>query len=525
MGEVKKIFVAISLAALILPAVASADGVIFPPPDYWVQETDQKAVIFHEKNVETMVVSITFRGNAKNFSWIVPTPTRPDVSKSTDELFTALAKLTEPQYDYRVMPMYSGGAEALPADQGVTVVETKKVEYYDITVLEADNPDALTKWLTDNKYKFPEEAKYLLNDYIDNKWYFTAIKIDTGSLSAGVEAQLAEGHAVPLKFTFSSSKIVYPLKISGIAEYLKQPEPWPIPMVEEGTVSSGSAAIKIDEAPVTGNCSLATDCGGLFCPQVVGQDTPCCQDGQCVCGSSDCRFGDSGTIYPEPEIYPVPPRSYWQPNVSILLYVFSDHKQELPGFNTDYANWVKRGDVEKLAIESNGENWIKPKAGKSYLTKMSRYMQSSEMTYDLYPRAASDNDKVGVREADWQGGMLGVLIFFVVLSIILVVGFIAPPGLIFVGCTLLQFFTKSKAAHIVAWIFQSLAFLITAGAGIIWLAGWYHYGEANWYGMVPYNWASVYTKSIFAAGMVAWLLFIVAMVGIIVWQILRRRKK
>lgn len=520
----KKLFAAAGLILFLAPLAASADGIVFPPPDYWVQETDQKAVIFHEKNTETMIISITFRGNAEKFSWIVPTPTRPDVSKSTDELFTALEKLTAPEYDYRVMPMYGGAAEGMAVDSGVTVVETKKVEYYDITVLEADDPDALVKWLEENKYQFPADAKYLLGDYINNKWYFTAIKIDTSSLSGGVEAQLREGHAVPLKFTFATAKIVYPLKISGIAEYLKYPEPWPwpVPLTEEYTESGVATA---DEAMVIQNCTGNDECGGLFCPQVVGQDTPCCIDGQCVCGPSDCRSSDRGAIYPEPDIYPVPPRPYWQPNVSVLLYVFSDHKQELPGFNTDYANWVKRGDIEKLAIESDGESWIEPKASRSYLTKMSRYMQTSEMTYDLYPRDASDNDKVGVKKIEWSGTLLGVLIFFVILSIILVVGFISPPGLVFATCTLLQFFTKSKAAHVIAWIFQSLALVVTAGVGIIWLVGWYQYGETNWHGMVPYGWSAVYTKSIFAAGLVAWLIFVGLMIGIMVWQILRGRKK
>lgn len=513
MKKIKKYFAIVGLIALLLPAAVRADGIIFPPPDYWMQETDQKAAIFYEQGTETMVISISFRGDAKSFSWIVPTPTRPDVSKSTDELFTALENLTMPEYDYRVMPMASGVAGEMAADKGVNVVETKKVEYYDITVLEADDPEALVKWLNDNKYQFPTSAKYLLDDYISNRWYFTAVKIDTSSLSGGVEAQLSEGHAVPLKFIFSSSKIVYPLKISAVAEYLNS-GPGPMPMND-----SGGETIVYDENP-TASCASGDECGGLFCPQVVGQDTPCCRDGQCVCGPSDCR---SDLIAPVPEFYPA--RPYWQPNVSILLYVFSDHKQDLPGFNTDYANWVKRSDVEKLAVESNGESWIEPKASKSYLTKMSRYMQPSEMTYDLYPRDASDNDKVGVGKTEWSAGLLSVLIFLVILSIILVVGFISPPGLIFVACTLIQFFTKSKAAHIVAWIFQSLALIITAGVGIIWLAGWYNYGEANWYGMVPYNWTAVYTKSIFAAGMVAWLAFVAMMAGIMVWQILRRRKK
>ncbi|MBI5071717.1 DUF2330 domain-containing protein [Candidatus Falkowbacteria bacterium] len=514
MKKFKKLFVVISLMALIFPAVASADGAIFPPPDYWMQETDQKAVIFHEKNVETMVLSVTFRGDAKDFSWIVPTPSRPDVSKSTDELFTALAKLTESEYDYGVMPMYGGAVfEGAPARSGVTVLETKKVEYYDISVLEADDPEALTKWLKDNNYQFPENGKYLFDDYINNKWYFTAIKIDAESLSTGVESELREGHAVPLKFTFTSSKIVYPLKISGIAEYFKSPTPTPIPLMMESGAVSGSGTVGVAART---SCFAASDCNEIFCPQVVGQDTPCCVNGQCVCGPSDCAETVPSEIYP----VPVP---YWQPNVTILLYVFADHKKDLPGFTTDYANWVKSKDIEKLAIESNGESWINATAKKYYLTKLSNYMQPSEMTYDLYLRDANDNDTVGVPQGDWQNTLTSILVFFIALSIFLVIGVISPLGLIFVVCILLQLFIKSKVVRILAWIFQGLVLLATAALGVLMLFGWFGYGM--WYGSMGYGAEVTYAKSFMLAALVAWIIFVAAMVAIVVWQILHFRKK
>jgi len=511
----KKFVFAVGLVVLIMPAVVSADGAIFPPPDYWMQETDQKAVIFQEKNVETMVLSVTFRGDAKDFSWIVPTPSRPEVAKSTDELFTALAKLTEPEYNYGVMPMYGGAvSEGAPARSGVTVLETKKVEYYDISVLEADDPEALTKWLKDNNYQFPESGKYLLDDYINNRWYFTAIKIDAESLTTGVESQLREGHAVPLKFTFTSSKIVYPLKISGIAEYFKSSTPAPVPLMEGGAGSSGSA---VGVAART-SCVTASDCGGIFCPQVVGQDTLCCINGQCVCGPSDCS---EAVKSPPSEIYPVP-APYWQPNVTILLYVFADHKKDLPGFTVDYANWVKSKDIEKLAIESNGESWINTTAKKYYLTKLSNYMQPSEMTYDLYLRDANDNDAVGVPQGNWQNTLTSILVFFIALSIFLVIGVISPLGLIFVVCTMLQFFIKSKVVRILSWIFQGLVLLTTVALGILLLFGWSGYGM--WYG-VGYGAEASYAKSFMLAALVAWIIFVAAMVAIMVWQILRFRKK
>lgn len=515
----RKFILLVGLVIFVTPMVASADGVIFPPPDYWMYETNQKAVIFHDKNVETMVISITFRGDAKNFSWIVPTPSRPGVEKSTDELFTALERLTQSEINYRPMPMYGGIPEEAPSAKGVEVIETKKVEYYDIAVLEADDPEALTKWLQDNKYQFPSEAKYLLDDYINNKWYFTAVKIDTSVLSQGLERQLREGHAVPLKFTFTSSKIVYPLKISGIAEYFKEPpRPEPIPLMEgEQNVSEG---VRVEEITVPQNCASHDECGGLFCPQVVGQDTPCCIGGQCVCGPSDCRKTSAAM----PEIYPRP-RPIWQPSVGIVLYVFSDHKKDLPGFNTDWANWIKSKDIEKLAIESDGEPWIETGAKKYYLTKLSRYMQPSEMTYDLYPRDASDNKPVGAPKLEWPNALVAVLIFLAMLGIFLLVGLISPGGVIFIICVILQFFTKLKVVHVIAWIFQSLIFLLTFGLGILWLIFRDRFIVDQWYSYAPSDWHITYAKSVFAAGATAWVLFLLGMAGIMVWQIFYQLKR
>ena len=457
----KKIIFALSIMALAMPAIVKADGAIFPPPDYWMQETDQKAVIFHNGNTETMILSVTFQGDAENFSWIVPTPSRPEVSKSTDELFTALNKLTAPEYDYGVMPMYGGASRDMAAEEsGVTVLETKKVEYYDITVLEADDPEALTKWLKENKYQFPEEGKYLFDDYINNKWYFTAIKLDAKSLSGGVEAQLRQGHAVPLKFIFSSSKIVFPLKISGIAEYFNYRQMPPFMGFEEG-------------GPV-----------------------------------------DDSALTSPSEIYSKP--SYWQPGVNILLYVFADHKKDLPGFTTNYADWVKSKDIEKLAVESNGDYWIQPEEKKYYLTKLSRYMQPSEMTYDLYLRDASDNDEVGVPEADWENILVGILVFLVMLSISLVIGILSPPGLIFVVCTLLHIFVKNNVIKAIAWIFQSLVLLVTVTFGALVLLARSSYGFGYW----TYS----YEGAALVAVLVAWIIFAASMVAVMVWQVLRLRK-
>lgn len=218
-NKIRKSFLAILTTAICLsPVFVVADGGLIPPPDRYVYETDQKAVIFYDQGIENLILQITFEGNAKDFAWIVPTPKQPQVEKSTDTLFTRLDELTRPEE--RSAPMSAGfGLMNTSVDdvgRSVRVVETKKIEYYDINVLEANDKDALYNWLNDNGYIFPQQGKYIIDDYIQKGWYFTAVKIDNEAVSDLVEGQLQNGHAVPLKLSFETENIVYPLKISAV---------------------------------------------------------------------------------------------------------------------------------------------------------------------------------------------------------------------------------------------------------------------------------------------------------------------
>lgn len=219
----KRLFL-IFIAFLIIPFFVSADGGIFPPPDYYIHETDQKAVIFYENGLETLILSVTFRGDAEDFGWVIPTPSRPQVSKSSDELFASLEQITTFEEDL-VRPLTFEEAYNLgKATQSVHIIETKKIEYYEVAVLTADEPEALAEWLAVNDYQFPKKASYILDSYIENNWYFVAVKIDTEAISPGVDRQLRQGHMIPLELKFSTDKIVYPLKITSTLETIELPK-------------------------------------------------------------------------------------------------------------------------------------------------------------------------------------------------------------------------------------------------------------------------------------------------------------
>ncbi|OGZ33007.1 MAG: hypothetical protein A2174_03390 [Candidatus Portnoybacteria bacterium RBG_13_41_18] len=343
----RKIIAFFCLAFFLTPFFVLADGGLFPPPDYYMYETDQRAVIFFENNLETLILSATFRGDAKNFGWVVPTPTKPEVSRSSDELFTALEELTRVEYSYPVPMGLDNALSVGRQEDKVYIVETKKIEYYDITVLTAEDSQALTKWLDKNGYQFPANAGYILNSYISNQWYFTAIKIDAAAISPSVSNQLREGHMVPLQLKFSTDKIVFPLKISSVME---------------------------TNYPATGNSTA---------PKL---------------------YPDGSYVYPDGnyEIYPYP-SPYYPQQVGVLIYVFTpENKQTLPGFTTQYAGWVKNDTIKNLAYDENGNSWISPSKDKYFLTKLTRWMSYSEMTSDLYLRNAQDNNLVNAKPLEQE---------------------------------------------------------------------------------------------------------------------------
>ncbi|MEW6407476.1 MAG: DUF2330 domain-containing protein [Patescibacteria group bacterium] len=222
----KKVFFLSAFCVLFLPFIVNADGIYIPPIDYYIDSSGQKAVIVYEKGVETLIVSTQFKGDAKNFGWVIPTPSRPEVSKSSDELFTSLEDLTAPKYYGSELEVMAPAAlDKTEKESAVSVLETKKVGVYEIKVLEASDSKALATWLEENKYMYPKEGSYILDEYIQKRWYFVAAKIDVSALeSLSATEALKEGHAQPIKLTFQSDKIIYPMKISSIQASLAKKE-------------------------------------------------------------------------------------------------------------------------------------------------------------------------------------------------------------------------------------------------------------------------------------------------------------
>jgi len=167
---------------IILSSHASADGGAFVMPDYHehVYLPSQKAAIFWDGENETLILSTRIKADdITDIAWVVPvqSKTKPEVEKGNIEIFYDVAELfmpAEKTLGTGFGAFHMGGKEA-----EVTVIESKKVDIYDITILAATDANALVDWLNDNGYKTPESAIPVLRYYCEkDDFYFIANRIN-----------------------------------------------------------------------------------------------------------------------------------------------------------------------------------------------------------------------------------------------------------------------------------------------------------------------------------------------------------
>jgi hypothetical protein len=228
-----------TLAIMALSAPADAACCYFSAKNADILQPAQKAFLTWDptEKVETFTVQPKFEGNALDFGMVIPTPSQPKLHEMPRDFFKHLAV-------YSIMKRReSPQSKLLPVDRGmflqtfgrpsssakdkageakedfkkptVVVLEAGVVGSLDYKIIEASRADDLYKWLKDHKYNFSgDEAT--LNFYVQKKWLFTVMKIDTMQMKRNKDGTFA-GEVTPTRFQFTSDKLIYPLKITQIS--------------------------------------------------------------------------------------------------------------------------------------------------------------------------------------------------------------------------------------------------------------------------------------------------------------------
>jgi hypothetical protein len=169
---------------------------------------------------------------------VIPTPSKPELHEMPRDFFKELAVFTTPKQrafpQSKLLPVMGGFAGGFGAAGGVPgglggggpgglgpvappvrVLEVGLVGNLDYKIITADRSDALYTWLKDNKYSYAgDEAT--LEFYVKKKYVFTVMKIDTMQMKKDRRG-FYTGDVTPTRFTFTSDKLIYPVRITQIS--------------------------------------------------------------------------------------------------------------------------------------------------------------------------------------------------------------------------------------------------------------------------------------------------------------------
>lgn len=179
-----------------------------------LEQKAQEAIIIHNDGMEDLILKVTYQGKAKDFAWLIPFPSIPEISRANAELFAELFAYVERSIAREEGWSYKWGKsdeETAEAPRGVEIVARKTVGSYETTTVRETTEGALNGWLKTNGYLELQGAEQELEHYRGLGWIFVAAK---------VRDALAEQEAVdlhPLRFQFKTREedgMVYPMKLS-----------------------------------------------------------------------------------------------------------------------------------------------------------------------------------------------------------------------------------------------------------------------------------------------------------------------
>ncbi|MBL9121004.1 MAG: DUF2330 domain-containing protein [Phycisphaerae bacterium] len=242
---------------LFVSAAVFADGKYFSNTKSIARDPrmpSQAAIIGHRNGVETLIIESGVESDGTPLAWVVPLPAVPSEigHVSPGAVATALELTSPAMFDAdRERSTLRQAAIALPValglglllswasrrgllslvaaalallafsclllpalatargfspTPGVSVLRSVTAGIYDVEVVRASDPEALITWLTERDFAVPASARSVIAAYVRDGWVFCAASVALGK---------GEAAPHPLKLSFPSESIVYPMRLTA----------------------------------------------------------------------------------------------------------------------------------------------------------------------------------------------------------------------------------------------------------------------------------------------------------------------
>jgi MYXO-CTERM domain-containing protein len=205
-----------------VPSRADACGGTFcdggnPMP---VDQTGEDILFIQDGDQIEVHVRIQYTGEAERFAWMVPLASIPEVSVGSEPLFIEVSRATIPFWttirsfenpDDRPPPQGGSGGFVPASDEGgdgPEVVLEEVVGAFEVVVLDGGTAAEVLEFFTQNDYLFEPEAEPIIQQYLDEGFLITGIKL-TGAV--GVEA------IHPIVFRLTNDEPCVPIRLTAVA--------------------------------------------------------------------------------------------------------------------------------------------------------------------------------------------------------------------------------------------------------------------------------------------------------------------
>lgn len=242
-----------------MASVAAADGKVFGEPLIAVTIPDQSALVVWDGREQQLAIETRAVGEGTRFAWVVPLPARPtSVEPLSSGIFPTLRAMTRPAVKtshmlgplafaavFVVLPIaamaWSGrpassigrvllglslctcvlggllmpsmgkarGSPGGPDDAGVEVLDRRLVGSYEVEVVAAADPAAMSAWLAERGLASTPAADRVIAEYVSEGWVFVASQLQREASSA----EPMTPH--PLLFRFPATQMVYPVRLTA----------------------------------------------------------------------------------------------------------------------------------------------------------------------------------------------------------------------------------------------------------------------------------------------------------------------
>jgi hypothetical protein len=166
----------------------------------------EHAILSWDGDQERIELLLDMLTDADDVGLIFPTPAPATVTAGDRDTFVRIEAAIQPKQvvvdDWWAGDGGNGAAGGAPP----VVLDQVQLGPVEATTLEASDAEGLSDWLDVNGYALRDEIAEGLQDYVERGWYFVALKLTS-------DAPL-EGGLDPIRFTFDSDQLVYPMDLS-----------------------------------------------------------------------------------------------------------------------------------------------------------------------------------------------------------------------------------------------------------------------------------------------------------------------